>query len=93
MGTQPEMIEKGEVAVFALPDPKWVEAVTAVVVPKSGSSVTVEEIREHAHQHLAGFKVPKNIFVTDGLPKNPSGKILKRTLREEYSLERTGGVA
>jgi fatty-acyl-CoA synthase len=74
-----------EAAVFALPDPKWVEAVTAVVVPKAGVDLTADEIRAHVAEHLAGFKVPKQVFVADGLPKNPSGKILKRELRSEYA--------
>jgi fatty-acyl-CoA synthase len=74
-----------EAAVFALPDPKWVEAVTAVVVPKPGVELTADEIRAHVGEHLAGFKVPKQVFVADALPKNPSGKILKRELRSEYA--------
>ena len=74
-----------EAAVFALPDPKWVEAVTAVVVPKAGQSLTAEEVRAHVAGRLAGFKVPKQVFIADGLPKNPSGKILKRELRSAYA--------
>ncbi len=77
-----------EVAVFALPDPKWVEAVTAVVVPKAGSTLTGEEIRSYLSERLAPFKVPKAVFVADSLPKNPSGKVLKRELREEYAAGR-----
>ncbi len=73
-----------EVAVFALPDPKWVEAVTAVVVPKPGAAVTAEEIRAHVSERLARYKVPKQVFIDNGLPKNPSGKILKRELRSRY---------
>jgi fatty-acyl-CoA synthase len=74
-----------EAAVFALPDPKWVEAVTAVVVPKPGAALTAEDVRTHVAAHLAGYKVPKQVFVAGGLPKNPSGKILKRELRSEYA--------
>lgn len=73
-----------EVAVIGLPDPVWIEAVTAVVVPKAGQNITEGEIIEHCRQHLARFKVPKRVIITDHLPKNPSGKILKRFLRDQY---------
>jgi fatty-acyl-CoA synthase len=73
-----------EVAVFGVPHPRWVEAVTAVVVPKPGVRLTVEGIVAHARSQLAGFKVPKHVVVADALPKNPSGKILKRELRAEH---------
>ncbi len=74
-----------EVAVFALPDPKWVEAVTATVVAREGSDLTVASIEEHCAGVLAPFKRPKRIEVLPELPKNPSGKILKRELRERFS--------
>lgn len=70
-----------EVAVFGLPDPRWVEAVTAAVVPRQGSGLTVEEVQRHCAEHLAGYKRPKLVVLVDALPKNPSGKILKRELR------------
>jgi fatty-acyl-CoA synthase len=74
-----------EVAVFAVPHPRWIEAVTAVVVPKPGASLTPQEITEHTRGTLAGFKVPKYVVMAGTLPKNPSGKILKRQLREELA--------
>jgi fatty-acyl-CoA synthase len=74
-----------EVAVFAVPDPKWVEAVVAAVVAKPGAVLTAEDLRRHCAEYLAGFKVPKQFFVTGSLPKNPSGKILKRDLRSRYA--------
>ncbi len=73
-----------EVAVFALPDPKWVEAVTATVVPRDGAELTVAAIEEHCAGVLAPFKRPKRIEILAELPKNPSGKILKRELRERF---------
>lgn len=73
-----------EVAVFGVPHPYWVEAVTAVVVPKPGVSVTIDELMAHARERLAGYKAPKYIEITDLLPKNPSGKILKRDLRDAF---------
>ncbi|NYF98017.1 fatty acyl-CoA synthetase [Janibacter cremeus] len=74
-----------EVAVFALPDPRWVEAVTATVVAKGGSDLTSAAIQEHCAGVLAPFKQPKRIEIVTELPKNPSGKILKRELRERFS--------
>jgi fatty-acyl-CoA synthase len=78
----------GEVAVFGVSHPRWIEAVTAVVVPKPGASLSEEAVIAHARKHLAGFKVPKHVVVVDALPKNPSGKILKRQLREEHRARR-----
>ncbi|HLK75807.1 MAG TPA: acyl-CoA synthetase [Streptosporangiaceae bacterium] len=74
-----------EVAVFGISHPHWVEAVTAVVVPKDGVTVTVEDIQAHAKTRLAGFKRPKYVVLADALPKNPSGKILKRELRQQHA--------
>ncbi len=74
-----------EVAVFGVADPLWVEAVTAVVVPRPGSGLTVEAVVAHCREHLAGFKRPKHVVLADALPKNPSGKILKRELRAAHA--------
>ena len=73
-----------EVAVVGLPDPYWIEAVTAVVVVKAGQSLDVDTVVGHCHQHMAPFKVPKRVIFADSLPKNPSGKLLKRELRTRY---------
>ncbi len=73
-----------EVAVIATPHPKWIEAVTAVVVPKPGTKPTAEEIIAHARERLAHFKAPKFVHFAEDLPRNASGKILKRTLRDRY---------
>jgi fatty-acyl-CoA synthase len=74
-----------EVAVIGLPDPKWVEAVTAVVVVKAGQMLDEAAVIAHCSQHMAGFKTPKRVVFTDALPKNPSGKLLKRDLRVRYA--------
>jgi len=66
-------------------DPKWIEIVAAVVVPKKDMNVTEKEIIAFAKDKLAGFKCPKKIVVRDKLPKNPSGKILKRELKAELA--------
>ena len=74
-----------EVAVFGISHPHWIEAVTAVVVPKPGVALTAEQVDAHARERLAGFKRPKYVVLADALPKNPSGKILKRELRERHA--------
>jgi fatty-acyl-CoA synthase len=74
-----------EVAVFGISHPYWVEAVTAVVVPKPGATLTADDVHAHTRDRLAGYKRPKYVVVTDALPKNPSGKILKRELRQQHA--------
>lgn len=70
-----------EVAGIGTPDDKWIEAVTAVVVLKDGTEATEQEIIDGTLDHLAGFKVPKRVVFVDELPRNQSGKLLKRELR------------
>ncbi|MBB6228966.1 fatty acyl-CoA synthetase [Polymorphobacter multimanifer] len=70
-----------EVAVIGLPDPKWIEAVTAVIVLRDGHRPSEAEVMAHCAQHLAGFKAPKRVIFAENLPRNASGKILKRDLR------------
>ena len=74
-----------EVAVFGINHPYWIEAVTAVVVLKAGASLTAEDVEAHTRARLAGFKRPKYVVFAEELPKNPSGKILKRQLREQHA--------
>jgi len=76
-----------EVAVIGLPHPHWMEAVAAVVVPKDDASEQASEqaVIDFCKQHLAAFKVPKYILIAQDLPRNPSGKILKRNLREAHA--------
>jgi len=72
-----------EVAVIATPDARWIEAITAVVVTRS--EVSEEELLAHARGVLSGFKVPKRVHLVDALPRNASGKLLKRVLRDTFS--------
>lgn len=73
-----------EVAVFGVPHPTWVEAVHAVVAPKPGQSLDPEEVIGFARERLAHYKCPKTVEVVAALPRNPSGKILKRQLRAAH---------
>jgi fatty-acyl-CoA synthase len=72
-----------EAAVIGLPDPKWGERPIAVVVLNPGQTLGYEALAQHCRQNLAGFKVPSKLVIRDQLPRNPSGKILKRVLRDE----------
>ena len=74
-----------EAAVFGVAHPVWVEAVVAAVVARDGVALTEHDLVVHCRRHLAAFKTPKCIFFVDSLPKNPSGKLLKRQLREGFS--------
>ena len=74
-----------EVAVIGLPDPKWIEAVTAIVVLRPGFEPDEASLVAHAREHLAPFKVPKQFFFTATLPRNTAGKLLKRELRITYA--------
>ena len=71
-----------EVAVIGVPDEKWIEAISAVVVLREGMNATEADIITHARESLAPFKVPKSVRFVASLPKNASGKILKRELRQ-----------
>ena len=73
-----------EVAVIGVPDARWGEAVKACCVPKPGHVIDPDNVIAWARARIAGFKVPKSIDVIDALPRNPTGKIMRRTLREPY---------
>jgi long-chain acyl-CoA synthetase len=73
-----------EAAVIGIPDPYWVEKVHAIVSLKEGASVTAEELIVFCKKNLASYKAPKSVDFVDALPKNSTGKILKRELREKY---------
>jgi fatty-acyl-CoA synthase len=75
-----------EVAVIGAPDDRWIEAITAFVVvkdPEAATEDTSDELIGHAKSRLARFKVPKRVVLVDELPRNASGKLLKRVLRDQ----------
>jgi fatty-acyl-CoA synthase len=72
-----------EVAVIGVPDERWIEAVTAYVA--TSSEITSDELLDAARPHLSAFKLPKNVVFVDDLPRNASGKLLKRELRDDYA--------
>lgn len=76
-----------EVAVVGLPDPKWGEAVTAVVKLGPGKELTLEELREFATARLARYKLPQRLHIVDELPRNAQGKVLKIDLRRDLSTD------
>ena len=72
-----------EAAVIARPHEKWGEVPVAYVVLRAGAELSFDELDRHCRAHLAGFKCPKDLVLRSNLPRNPSGKVLKRVLREE----------
>jgi len=77
-----QLDELVEIAVVGLPDDKWGEIGCAVAVLKPGSNLTADEILSHCRGQLATFKVPKHVEFATALPRNATGKVLKRTIRE-----------
>lgn len=76
-----------EAAVYGLPDEEWGEQVTAAIALRPGYSATADELVAHCRRSLAGYKCPRTFYFLDSLPKNPSGKILKRELRKMQGTE------
>ncbi len=89
----PREIEEGiyahpavaEAAVFGIPDEIFGENLMAAVVLRRGQSLSAEELKTHIGQYVTKFKVPARIEFLASLPKNPSGKILKRALQEQFT--------
>ena len=73
-----------EVAVIGVPDENWGETVKAVIALKSSQEVTAADIIAYGKAHLAGYKCPTSVDFVAALPRNPSGKVLKKDLRAPY---------
>jgi acyl-CoA synthetase (AMP-forming)/AMP-acid ligase II len=82
-----------DVAVFGIPSDDWGESVHAVVVPSREDRPSEDEIIAFAREHLAGYKIPRSIAYVDEIPRNGSGKILKKELRAPYWEGHERGVA
>jgi long-chain acyl-CoA synthetase len=81
IATHPDVIEA---AVIGVPDEKWGESVVAYVVAKPGQTVELEPLNEYLRDKLAAYKLPRQLFVIEALPRNASGKVVKTELRDRH---------
>lgn len=77
--------EVKEVSIIGIPDPKYIEAVCAVIVKKEGAKLTEEDVVNYCKEHLASYKKPRKVTFVDEIPRTPSGKVQKFILRKQFS--------
>lgn len=82
-----------EVAVIGIPSEKWGETPHAVVVPRPGRTLSPEDVITHARGRIARYKCPTSVDIVDALPRNPSGKVLKRELRRPHWEDRERSIS
>ncbi|SDI16460.1 fatty-acyl-CoA synthase [Pseudomonas benzenivorans] len=82
-----------DVAIIGVPDAQWGEAVKAVAVLKPGAVLSAEDLIAYAKGKIAGFKIPKSVDFVEELPRNATGKVLRRLIREPYWKAHARGVA
>jgi fatty-acyl-CoA synthase len=73
-----------EVVVVGVPDPKWVETGMAVIVPRKGKTLTVEDVAEFCAGRIARYKVPRLVHLVESLPRNATGKVVKADIKQQY---------
>jgi fatty-acyl-CoA synthase len=78
-----------DAAVIGVPDERWGEVGVAIVVLRAGATAEEDDLLAHCRARLAAFKLPRAVCFADAVPRSPSGKILKRELRERYSVGRS----
>jgi acyl-CoA synthetase (AMP-forming)/AMP-acid ligase II len=81
----------GQVAVVGVPDDRLGEVGVAFVVPRPGTAIDPDDLISWCRQHMANFKVPRQVRVVDALPLNPTGKVMKFELRAAYATQTTEG--
>lgn len=79
--------EVAEVAVIGIPDDYWIERITAIIILKEGATLTEQDVIDFCETQLPTFKTPKTVYFHATLPKNPSGKVLKKDLRDLFAKE------
>jgi fatty-acyl-CoA synthase len=79
-----QLSQVAEAAIIGVPDERWGETGKAVVVLKPGEQLSADDVIGHCLKNLAKFKVPASVEFIEALPRNATGKVLKRTLRDEY---------
>ena len=74
-----------ELTIIGVPDAAWGQAVTAVIVPNAGCAVSLADVKAFCQDKIAGYKIPKSIELVDRIPKNETGKVIKRELRDRFA--------